>query len=97
MSSIGLEIMPKSAFTAYTALLPSAEWSGAQHTSDSNGHLAHFFNFKRAKLSAEGSHTRPSKFKFKKGVPVIPDWMGITALWRHITVYHKGKRTPLRI
>ncbi len=73
-SNYGLEIRPKSAFTAFRALLPSAnysaEWSGPvwQPTADIKGHLAHFsLNLKRAKqllLSAVGCHTRPSKFKF---------------------------------
>ncbi len=63
-SSIGLEIRHQSAFSAFRALLPSAnysaEWSGRvwQPSADSNGLLAHH------NLSAEGCHTRPRKFEF---------------------------------
>ncbi len=85
VSSIGLEIRPQSAFTAFWALLPSAnyanysaEWSGRvwQPAAYSNGHLAHiFFNLKRAKqplLSAAGCHTQPSQFKFLKKCDKLP-------------------------
>jgi hypothetical protein len=53
-SSSGLEIRPQSAFTAFRALLPSAnysaEWSGRvwQPSADSNGHLAHHYCQQRA-------------------------------------------------
>ncbi len=53
-SSIGLEIRPQSAFTAFMALLPSAnksaEWSGRlwQLFADSNGRWAHHYCQQRA-------------------------------------------------
>ncbi len=53
-SSIGLEIRPQSAFSAFGALLPSAnysaEWSGWvwQPSADSNGRLAHHYYQQRA-------------------------------------------------
>jgi hypothetical protein len=52
--SIGLEIRPQSAFTAFRVLLPSAnygaEWSVGvwQPSADSNGHLAHYHCRSRA-------------------------------------------------
>ncbi len=91
MSSIGLKIRSQSSFSAFRALLPSANysawWSGQewQPCADSYGLLVHL-------LSAEGCHTRPRKFEFKqKGRKTAitvrrglgtPDWMvGSIALW----------------
>ncbi len=83
-SNIDLERRPQSAFTAFRALLPSA---------DSNGRLAHFLFFFEARQTAiivsRGLSHPSQEVQIKKRVPichyylqraVTPAWMGSIAL-----------------
>jgi hypothetical protein len=76
--SIGLEIRPQSVFTAFMALLPSANYSSEltgrvwQPSAESNGRLAHFF--------ASNGH-------FNLHRAVVPFWMGKTAISEYIGIF----------
>ncbi len=89
-SSIGLEIRPQSAFSAFRALLPSAnysaEWSGRvwQTSADSNGCLAHYFCQQRLshltqKVQIQTKMAPNCHYYLQRAV--TPDWMGSSALW----------------
>jgi hypothetical protein len=91
MSSIGLEIRPQSAFSAFRALLPSAnysaEWSGPVWQQPSSLHMS----FWRTIFVSRGlSHLTQKAWIQTKRAPnfhyclqraVTPEWMGSIALW----------------
>jgi hypothetical protein len=108
-SSIGTEIRPQSAFTAFRALLPSAnysaEWSGWewQPVADSNGRMAHFLkilselnrHYNHAQLTRQAPILKraPNGYHYLQRA-VTPDWIDCIALWEHIMEFFSRAEKP---